>query len=54
LSARNRTFRPCTKSAKIVELAVRDIVHGRTVRNLEAFANPEALLFYKDIPELKL
>ena len=45
---------PRTKSGKIVELAVRDIVHGRSVRSLEALANPETLLLYKDIPELKL
>src|SRR6185312_10460594 len=34
---------PRTKSGKIVELAVRDVIHGREVRNLEALANPEAL-----------
>jgi len=34
---------PRTKSGKIVELAVRDLVHGRTVKNKEALANPEAL-----------
>ena len=34
---------PRTKSGKIVELAVRDVVHGREVRNREALANPEAL-----------
>jgi acetoacetyl-CoA synthetase len=34
---------PRTKSGKIVELAVRDVVHGRTVKNLDALANPEAL-----------
>jgi acetoacetyl-CoA synthetase len=34
---------PRTKSGKIVELAVRDVVHGRQVKNLEALANPEAL-----------
>ena len=45
---------PRTKSGKIVELAVRDIVHGRAVRNLEALVNPEALEFYRDIPELRL
>ncbi|MDP2239775.1 MAG: acetoacetate--CoA ligase [Burkholderiales bacterium] len=45
---------PRTKSGKIVELAVRDVVHGLTVKNLEALANPEALQLYKDIPELNL
>jgi acetoacetyl-CoA synthetase len=43
---------PRTRSGKIVELAVRDIVHGRPVKNLEALANPEALELFKDIPEL--
>jgi len=33
---------------------VRDIVYVPAIRNLEALANPEALLLYKDIPELKL
>ena len=44
---------PRTKSGKITELAVRDIVHGRPVRNREALANPEALELYKDIADLK-
>jgi acetoacetyl-CoA synthetase len=44
---------PRTKSGKIVELAVRDVVQGRAVRNLTALANPEALDLYKDIEELK-
>ena len=44
---------PRTKSGKIVELAVRDIVHGREVKNLEALANPEALEQYRDREELK-
>ena len=43
---------PRTKSGKIVELAVRNVVHGRPVRNVEALANPEALAHYKDRPEL--
>ena len=44
---------PRTKSGKIVELAVRNVVHGREVRNVEALANPEALEQYRDRPELK-
>ena len=44
---------PRTKSGKIVELAVREVVHGRPVKNLEALANPEALACYKDLPELQ-
>jgi acetoacetyl-CoA synthetase len=43
---------PRTKSGKIVELAVRDVVHGRPVKNKEALANPEALDLFKDRPEL--
>jgi acetoacetyl-CoA synthetase len=45
---------PRTKSGKITELAVRDVVHGRDVKNKEALANPEALELYRGIPELKL
>ena len=45
---------PRTKSGKIVELPVRDIVHGKEVKNMEALANPEALDFFKDRPELAL
>jgi acetoacetyl-CoA synthetase len=44
---------PRTKSNKIVELAVRDVVHGLPVKNAEALANPEALEQYRDRPELK-
>ena len=44
---------PRTKSGKITELAVRDVVHGRAVRNSEALANPEALDLYRDLPELQ-
>ncbi len=44
---------PRTKSGKITEIAVRDIVHGREVKNLDALANPEALEHYRDLPELK-
>ncbi len=44
---------PCTKSGKIVELAVREVVHGRPVRNQEALANPEALEFFAGLDALK-
>ncbi len=44
---------PRTKSGKITELAVRDVIHGRAVKNKEALANPEALDLYKDLPELR-
>jgi acetoacetyl-CoA synthetase len=43
---------PRTKSGKITELAVRDIVHGRAVKNKEALANPEALELYRNIAAL--
>jgi acetoacetyl-CoA synthetase len=44
---------PRTKSGKIVELAVRSVVHGESVQNKEALANPEALELFKDLDELK-
>jgi len=43
---------PRTKSGKITELAVRDVVHGREVKNKEALANPEALDLFANLPEL--
>ncbi|WP_320200881.1 acetoacetate--CoA ligase [Agrobacterium sp. rho-13.3] len=44
---------PRTKSGKIVELAVREVVHGRPVKNREALANPEALALFQTIAALK-
>ncbi len=44
---------PRTKSGKITELAVRDIVHGREVKNREALANPQALELFRDLEKLK-
>ena len=44
---------PRTKSGKIVELAVRNVVHGQPVKNREALANPEALDLFRDLPELR-
>lgn len=44
---------PRTKSGKIVELAVREVVHGRPVKNKEALANPEALELFAGLDELK-
>lgn len=44
---------PRTKSGKIVELAVREVVHGRPVKNKEALANPEALDLFAGLDELK-
>lgn len=43
---------PRTKSGKTTEVAVRDVVHGREVKNAHALANPEALEFFKDIVAL--
>jgi acetoacetyl-CoA synthetase len=43
---------PRTKSGKIVELAVRNVIHGQPVRNIEALANPEALREFRERPEL--
>ncbi len=44
---------PRTKSGKIVELAVRKIIHGETINNKEAIANPETLKYFENIPQLK-
>ena len=43
---------PRTRSGKITELAVRDIIHGRQVKNTEALANAEALAHFRDLPQL--
>lgn len=43
---------PRTKSGKIVELAVRDVVHGRPVKNLDALANPDALDLFRNLVAL--
>jgi len=43
---------PRTKSGKIVELAVRSVVHGEDVKNTDALANPAALQHFRDIEEL--
>jgi Acyl-coenzyme A synthetases/AMP-(fatty) acid ligases len=44
---------PRTISGKITELAVRDVIHGRPVKNADALANPEALELFRDLPELR-
>jgi acetoacetyl-CoA synthetase len=44
---------PRTKSGKITELAVGDVVHGRAVKNTDALANPEALEHYRDLADLR-
>ena len=43
---------PRTISGKIVEVAVREVVHGRPVKNRDALANPEALELYRDLSQL--
>jgi acetoacetyl-CoA synthetase len=43
---------PRTRSGKITELAVRDIVHGKEIKNEEALANPEALINFSNLPDL--
>ena len=45
---------PRTISGKITELAVRDVVHGRPVKNVDALTNPGALELFRDLPELRL
>ncbi|MCZ6797996.1 MAG: acetoacetate--CoA ligase, partial [Gammaproteobacteria bacterium] len=44
---------PRTKSGKIVELAVREVVHNREVKNIHSLANPQVLELYRDLPELQ-
>ena len=44
---------PRTLSGKITELAVREVIHGRTIRNEDSLANPEALAFFRDLPEIQ-
>ncbi len=44
---------PRTKSGKITELAVRDVIHGRILKNTEALANPEALDYFRERIELE-
>ena len=43
---------PRTISGKITELAVRDVIHGRPAKNLDALANPESLELFRNLPEL--
>ena len=44
---------PRTISGKITELAVREVIHGRPVKNRDALANPEALELFRDLAELR-
>ena len=45
---------PRTKSGKIVEIAVKKIVNGEKINNIEAIANPESLKFFENLPQLKI
>lgn len=44
---------PRTKSGKITEIAVRDVIAGRAIKNTSALANPDALAYFRDLDELK-
>ena len=44
---------PRTKNCKIVELAIKNIIEGNKINNIEAIANPEILKEYKNLDELK-
>ncbi|MEE9254797.1 MAG: AMP-binding protein, partial [Pseudomonadales bacterium] len=44
---------PRTRSGKLVELAVRNVIHGEPVKNVGALENPEALSYFEDLPELR-
>jgi acetoacetyl-CoA synthetase len=44
---------PRTLSGKLTELAVRNVIHGLPVKNVDALANPQALEYFRDLPELK-
>ena len=43
---------PRTLSGKLTELAVRNVIHDRPVRNVDALANPQALEHFRNLPEL--
>ena len=43
---------PRTLSGKITELAVRNVIHGLPVKNVDALANPQALEHFRDLPDL--
>ena len=45
---------PRTKSSKIVELAVRNMINGEKIMNIEAISNPESLNFFQNLPQLKV
>jgi len=43
---------PRTLSGKLTELAVRNVIHGKPVKNVDALANPQALEHFRDLPDL--
>lgn len=45
---------PRTLSGKIVELAVKNVIHNKPVKNTEALANPETLKYFENLTELKI
>ena len=44
---------PRTKNGKIVELAVKNVIEGNKIKNIQALANPEILKEFKNLEELK-
>ena len=52
--ALHSTFIEKEISGKITEIAVRDTIHGREVRNTDALANPQALALFRALPELAI
>ena len=44
---------PRTKNGKIVELAVKNTIEGNKIKNIQALANPEALIEFKNLKELQ-
>ena len=44
---------PRTKNGKIVELAVKNIIEGNKIKNIQALANPNVLKEYKNLKQLK-
>ena len=45
---------PRTISGKVVEIAVRSLIHGEDIKNSDALANPESLEYFKELDQLKL
>jgi len=44
---------PKTRNGKLVELAVRDVVEGKSIKNKDSLMNPQALTYFDNLPELK-